>query len=111
MCGRYSLATPEILAGRFHATAPAGEQVPLFNIRPTQTVPVVVADQDGNRIELMSWGLLGRWAKDRSDGLINARAETVDQKPSFRHAFQSRRCLVPASSFFEWAKTKDGKAP
>ena len=87
---------------------------PRFNIAPTQSVAAIRADTDGLRnLELLRWGLIPHWAKDISIGnrLINARAETVAEKPAFRQAFSRRRCLVLASGFYEWGNTGDGKMP
>src|SRR4051794_22451542 len=67
-------------------------------------MPVVVRDDGERRVELLRWGLVPSWSRAPGGDLINARAETVAEKPSFRRALQSRRCIVPASSFFEWAQ-------
>lgn len=82
-----------------------------FNVAPTQESPVVRAEESGRRLDLLRWGLVPSWAKELAIGnsLINARAETVATKPAFRAAFKSRRCLVPASGFFEWTKLEGGK--
>jgi putative SOS response-associated peptidase YedK len=80
---------------------------PRYNIAPTQAVPVVRLSEDGEReLELLRWGLIPSWARDPTIGsrMINARAETVHQKPAFRGAFRSKRCLVPADGFYEWQK-------
>jgi putative SOS response-associated peptidase YedK len=87
---------------------------PLYNIAPTQNAPVIL--NDGDRIlEELRWGLIPSWAKDPAIGnkLINARAETIMEKASFKRPFQSRRCLVPADGFYEWrfTKTTKGKIP
>lgn len=87
---------------------------PRYNIAPTQSVAAIRADTDGLRsLELLRWGLIPHWAKDMSIGnrLINARAETVAEKPAFRQALSRRRCLVLASGFYEWGKTGEGKMP
>jgi putative SOS response-associated peptidase YedK len=112
MCGRYALAiNPDQLAIRFDAT-PTPEALampPRYNIAPTQLVPMVTSER---KMELARWGLVPSWSKDMAIGaqLINARAETLSEKPSFRAAFKSRRCLIPADAFYEWqatgAKTK-----
>lgn len=111
MCARYSLAHPDgALAELFGVAELAG--VPAREmIYPTQDVPVVVESPRGvRRLESRRWGLVPSWADDPKIGqkMINARAETVAVKPSFRRAFAARRCLVPADGFFEWLK--DGKA-
>jgi len=84
-----------------------------YNIAPTQSMPVVVSP-DGKRVmETMRWGLIPSWVKDPETQslLINARAETIQEKPSFRSSFKSRRCLVPADGFYEWVKGENGKVP
>ena len=87
---------------------------PRYNLAPTQQALIIRADEQGER-ELLSmrWGLLPFWAKDESFSArtINARVETVDQKPSFREAFKSKRCLVPCSGWYEWRKEAGGKQP
>ena len=115
MCGRYRLARKkEILAEVFDA----GDDVdwsPRYNIAPSQSVPVV--RQDATRpvrsFSLIRWGLIPFWAKDAKAGykMINARAETIADKPAFREPFQSRRCLIPADGFYEWAQYSKGKSP
>ena len=81
-----------------------------YNIAPTQLAPVIY---QGGVVEQMRWGLIPFSAKDKSIGsrMINARAETVAEKQAFRRALRSQRCLVPASGFFEWKQTDDGKVP
>jgi putative SOS response-associated peptidase YedK len=112
MCGRYTLKTAEEeIAGRFGVEI-TGQLAPRYNIAPRQQVPVVRLADDGARRELAfaRWGLVPSWAKDDSIGnrLINARAETVAQKPAFRAAFKSRRCLIIADGFYEWAQRDGG---
>jgi putative SOS response-associated peptidase YedK len=108
MCGRYSLGNPDQLALRFEAELNDALK-PRYDVRPTQVMPVVV-NRGSNQIELMQWGLIPAWAKEPKP-IINARAETVAEKPSFKRAFVSSRCLIPASSFYEWQETKSGKQP
>ena len=87
---------------------------PRYNIAPTQSVAAIRTDQAGRRtLAMLRWGLVPHWAKDVSIGnrLINARAETVAEKPAFRQAFSRRRCLVLASGFYEWGETPAGKVP
>lgn len=111
MCGRFTLtADPELLAEAFPGVAPPVEFAPRYNIAPTQ--PVVVIPNDGqNQMHLFRWGLIPSWAKDISIGsrLINARGETIHEKPSFRTAYRRRRCLIVADGFYEWKKEADGK--
>lgn len=112
MCGRYVIEfTPEMLRKIFGI-----DQVPEFparyNVAPSQPVPVIREISVGNRqISLMRWGLVPSWAKEVGDGLINARCETVNDKPSFRQAFRQRRCIIPASGFYEWRKADGKKVP
>jgi putative SOS response-associated peptidase YedK len=112
MCGRFTLVTPFIaLTERFHVSAPRDLR-PRYNIAPGQDVLCVIRDGE-NRIERFRWGLIPFWAKDPAIGyrLINARAETVAEKPSFRSAFAKRRCLVVADGFYEWRKAGKSKVP
>jgi putative SOS response-associated peptidase YedK len=83
---------------------------PRYNIAPTQTV-ITVTDDGARRIEQMRWGLIPRWAKDAKIGssLINARAETLAEKPSFRNALRRNRCLIPADGFYEWTAGSGGR--
>ncbi|MCC7206978.1 MAG: SOS response-associated peptidase [Anaerolineae bacterium] len=111
MCGRYSVAVdPEQLASRFNAELPPEPLPKRLNAAPTESLPVLL-NEGPRRIELVRWGLIPSWADDPSIGsrLINARAETLAEKPSFRSALKSRRCLVLADAFYEWQKTEDGK--
>jgi putative SOS response-associated peptidase YedK len=110
MCGRYSLADLDDLSDRFKLANDAPNLKPHYNVSPTQTMPVVVRADDGNRVELMDWGLIPSWHK-KGKGFINARAETASAKPSFKRAYRTRRCIVPALSFFEWKQTSEGKVP
>jgi putative SOS response-associated peptidase YedK len=111
MCGRYTLSVPlSNLVDAFDVPPPEFEHRPRYNIAPTQDVPVLAQDDRGRRMGLLRWGLIPSWAKDPAMGsrLINARSETVAEKPSFRSAFRRRRCLVPADGFFEW-KREEGQ--
>ncbi|WP_302081411.1 SOS response-associated peptidase [Salinibaculum rarum] len=110
MCGRYSLFTPpEDIEARFGATFTESFQ-PRYNAAPSQSLPVIT-DASPERIDTKEWGFVPPWADSRSDfGFINARAETVTEKPTFRDAvtqssrdgFRMGRCLVPADGFYEW---------
>jgi len=86
---------------------------PRYNIAPTQQVPVVVKEEDENHLRLFQWGLIPYWAKDPSVGnkMINARAETIDAKPSFRHCFSKQRCLILADGFYEWKREGKTRIP
>ena len=114
MCGRFDEAlTLQQLAERFAAAYDELSFEPRFNIAPTQDVPCVVQGDGGPEIKLFKWGLIPHWAKDAEIGhkMINARAETVAEKPSFRQSLQRRRCLVPATGFFEWKREGSSKQP
>jgi putative SOS response-associated peptidase YedK len=112
MCGRYHLtATPENIVAHFQLQRPPRNQ-PNFNISPAQKILCIVELDDGSRKAVnLFWGLVPSWAKDTkiSSHLINARAETIREKPSFRAAFHKRRCLIVATGFYEWQKRPSGK--
>ncbi len=119
MCGRYSLTTtPEALRQLFNFDN-MPNLAPRYNIAPTQDVPVIRPagrggeDVNGRGLAMMRWGLVPSWSKEigRSAPMINARAETVAEKPSFCAAFQSRKCLVPADGFYEWRLENGKKQP
>jgi len=113
MCGRFTFATAPEVAAEFFGLDEAAEFPPRYNIAPTQVVPVVLNTESGRRLELFRWGLIPSWTKDPSIGnkMINARAETVAEKPAFRSAFKQRRCLMPADGFYEWQEDPKGKQP
>lgn len=114
MCGRYALhAHPDVIVLQFGLPA-APQMKPRFNIAPTQEAPVVRVDAGHKREWVwLRWGLIPSWSKDPSIGarMINARAETVAEKPSFRNAFRRRRCLVPADGYYEWKVEGGRKQP
>jgi putative SOS response-associated peptidase YedK len=105
MCGRFTLQiSPELLAEIFGLAG-----IPVFparfNIAPTQQIPIIRQGADShNHFDMLRWGLIPSWAKDKSIGskIINARCETVHEKPAFRHAIRYRRCIVLSSGFYEW---------
>jgi putative SOS response-associated peptidase YedK len=111
MCGRYELHTqPAAMALAFGLKYPP-EITARYNIAPTQQVPIIRRNADGEReLSQVRWGLVPFWAKDPSVGskMINARAETVVSKPGFGDAYKKLRCLIPASGFYEWGKMTDG---
>jgi putative SOS response-associated peptidase YedK len=111
MCGRYTLTVPgDALIEAFDLSS-LPELRPRYNVAPTQEAPVVrAADDGGRRLDLLKWGLVPYWAEDPSIGnrMINARAETAADKPSFRTSFKKRRCLVAADGFYEWKKAEGG---
>ncbi len=126
MCGRATLSKKESeiearFLARFYSddlkrynpfNAPGKPLLPSYNIAPTHLHPVITGD-DPTQIQLFQWGLIPFWAKEKSIGskLINARVETLAEKPSFKHALEQRRCIVPFDGFFEWEKTHYGRIP
>jgi putative SOS response-associated peptidase YedK len=114
MCGRFSFACGDrdLIEAEFSVRLP-WRLSPRYNIAPTQEVLAVVEDETegGRRVEALRWGLIPSWARDPKIGnkLINARAETLFEKPSFREAARRRRCLVLADGFYEWQKLPDGR--
>lgn len=113
MCGRYNLISDAQALVDFFEVRNRLEITPRYNIAPTQDAPVVRADGAQRKLTLLRWGLIPHWAKDIKIGYhtINARAESVARKPAFRDAFHHRRCLVPATGFYEWKATAHGKQP
>jgi putative SOS response-associated peptidase YedK len=113
MCGRYTLVDLDALCERFDVASATADVTPRYNAAPTQRLPVVLRGRAGRELRLLRWGLVPSWAKDEAIGhkLINARAETAAEKPSFRQAMSRRRCLVPASGFYEWQAGPGGKQP
>ena len=113
MCGRFNLITDAQALVDFFALSDSLDVAPRYNIAPAQSI-LAVRQQDGRRTAAaLHWGLIPRWSKDRKIGYktINARAETVAEKPAFRSAFRRRRCLIPATGFFEWRTVASGKQP
>ncbi|MGR8979749.1 MAG: SOS response-associated peptidase [Gammaproteobacteria bacterium] len=111
MCGRYALfSKPSTLAEYFETETIPGME-PRYNIAPSQTIPLVRKENGKRQFALARWGLIPHWAKDIriSYGTINARAETVASKPTFRYAFRHRRCLIPADGYYEWQVNPDSK--
>jgi putative SOS response-associated peptidase YedK len=114
MCGRYSLSSTKLTLEQRFALSQAGELGPRYNIAPTQAAVVIRQAEDGTRmLKAMRWGLVPQWAKDASSAakLINARADSLADKPSFRGALRSQRCLVPMDGWFEWKREGKSKRP
>ncbi len=114
MCGRYTLTDPGDLLEELEVESPIRELVPRYNIAPTQDAPVVrIGDAGERELAHLRWGLIPSWAKEAAIGnrMINARSETVAEKPSFRTALRRRRCGVLADGFYEWRKTGGAKQP
>jgi len=112
MCGRYSLICIDDLGTRFRVFIPMLNIRSHFNIAPSQTMPVIVHNAC-NEMVMMQWGLIPNWVKDPKKSVhpINAKAETLAEKPMFCGLLKNRRCLVPASGFFEWKKNGTRKIP
>lgn len=114
MCGRYRLSSTERFLERF-AIENEIELTPRYNIAPCQQVPVVRQHRERpvRIVSMVRWGLIPYWSKDdkRAYKMINARAETVAERPAFRESIQRHRCLVPADGFYEWARLAPGKQP
>ncbi len=108
MCGRYTLTVDgDDLEARFDARLSDSGFEPRYNVAPGQELPVIT-NEEPSAFRRLEWGLVPSWADDDGGGLINARAESVAEKPSFREAYERRRCLVPADGFYEWVET-DGR--
>lgn len=114
MCGRFTLYSPlQEIVTRFSIEQAELDFSPRYNIAPSQKVLAIVNDGQRNRMGYLKWGLIPSWSKDPSIGnkMINARAETLVEKPSFRQAYRKKRCLIIADGFYEWKKEKDRKVP
>lgn len=113
MCGRFAQRSPTRKVAKQFKVEEVPPLAERYNVAPAQDVLTVREGSGGREAALLKWGLVPRWAKDPGIGnkLINARAETVTEKPSFREAFARRRCLVPVDGFFEWARRGERKRP
>jgi len=113
MCGRYSLWAIDLVGRRFRVVDPMIGYRSHFNIAPATENPVVIGGKDGNHLRAMSWGLVPSWTKDIRNAAkpINARAETLHERPAFRDLLNHNRCIVPANGFFEWKAGWSGKEP
>lgn len=103
MCGRFTLKTPERI--RFDRITEYGVEtlIPRYNIAPSQDILTITERGAQREATFLQWGLIPAWSRD-AKGIINARVETIDQKPSFSDSFQKRRCLIPADGFYEWER-------
>lgn len=111
MCGRFAFySAAEAVNGLFGVSDGALSVIPQYNIAPTDLAAVIRSSESGRELSMMHWGLLPFWAKDKKMAarMINARAETVAEKPAYRAAFRNARCLVPADGYYEWV-TRDGE--
>jgi putative SOS response-associated peptidase YedK len=115
MCGRFTLTVDlAAIAGKFgiDPTTQAIHSAPRYNVAPTQPVAAVLRNGE-THLDVLRWGLIPSWAKDESIGarMINARAETLTEKPSFKGLLRSKRCMILADGFFEWKQEHEGKTP
>lgn len=115
MCGRYaSTRSDDDLSSLFDAVVRLGDPPePSYNVAPTDPVRIVLDRDDDRQLRTVRWGLVPSWAKDKkiASRLINARSETVTEKPAFRKAAATRRCLIPADGYYEWEKREGAKVP
>lgn len=113
MCGRYSITTAPEAMRRLFAVTDMINLEPRYNMAPMQSAPVIREREGARHMDRLRWGLVPGWAPDesRAASLINARSETVAEKPAFRDAYAKRRCLVPADGFYEWRKLGRNKQP
>ena len=113
MCGRFAFYSPTEAAAALFGVSASFELKPRYNIAPTQDIAAIRGNDDERELTMLRWGLVPFWAKDPSIGnrMINARAETVAEKPSYRAAFRHRRCVVLADGFYEWRRENDAKTP
>jgi len=115
MCGRFTLTAPTELHSRFKTSNKLPEGLKAnYNAAPTQHLPVIMSKDGKNKIEIMHWGLIPVWAKDNKRfafSTINARAESLLEKPMWKKLVESKRCLVPATGFYEWKKLGAEKQP
>ncbi|MEL7106703.1 MAG: SOS response-associated peptidase [Pseudomonadota bacterium] len=112
MCGRFTLTDPSDALSALFEAVPSNDlpDVPNYNICPTNQVHAVTLEDNQRRLRSLRWGFIPHWAKAPNDGplLINARSETIAEKPAFRAAARERRCLIPVTGFYEWTKDADG---
>ena len=113
MCGRFVITSPPQALRLIFGYAEQPNFPPRYNISPTQPIPVVITGNGVRHFRLMQWGLLPAWVKDprKFTPLINARAETVKERPAFKNAIKRRRCLIPADGYYEWQTSERHKRP
>jgi putative SOS response-associated peptidase YedK len=113
MCGRFVITSPPAALRQIFGYIEQPNFPPRYNIAPTQPIPVVIVENGTRHFRLMRWGLLPAWVKDvrKFTLLINARTETVKEKPAFKNAMKRRRCLIPADGYYEWQASEKRKRP
>jgi putative SOS response-associated peptidase YedK len=113
MCGRFVITSPPAAIRQFFGYAEQPNFPPRYNVSPTQPLPVIILESGARHFRLMRWGLVPSWVKDprKMTLLINARSETVSEKPAFKNAMRRRRCLIPADGYYEWQVSGGRKRP
>src|SRR5258708_12374416 len=113
MCGRFVITSPPAALRQIFGYVEQPNFPPRHNIAPTQPIPVVIIENNARHFRLMRWGLLPAWVEDprKFTLLINARSETVLEKPAFKNAMKRRRCLIPADGYYEWQASGGRKRP
>jgi putative SOS response-associated peptidase YedK len=112
MCGRYDLHSAPRTVGRRYELLELNGYRPSYNIAPTQPIAGITQHEDGRHLDMYRWGLVPMWAKEIGRySTINARAETVDEKPAFKGPFRHHRCLIPADGYYEWQQIDKRKQP
>src|SRR6266404_7835716 len=113
MCGRFVITSPPAALRQIFGYIEQPNFPPRYNVAPTQPIPVVMLEHGGRHFHLMRWGLVPAWVEDprKFTLLINARAETVLEKPAFKNAMKRRRCLIPADGYYEWQVSEKRKRP
>ncbi|MNB97102.1 putative SOS response-associated peptidase YedK [compost metagenome] len=115
MCGRFTITDPieEIMDRYMAAIADGFEYKPNYNAAPMQYIPTIIGSSNGNRLGSLRWGLVPSWADDQKIGnkMINARAETLAEKPAFKRLIGSKRCIIPTNGFYEWKKEGSRNQP
>ncbi|OGI06544.1 MAG: hypothetical protein A2Y40_07560 [Candidatus Margulisbacteria bacterium GWF2_35_9] len=113
MCGRYSFIPSEKLFLKYKTVQTNYVFLPRYNVCPGENMPVVFKKGNDNYFAEMKWGLIPFWAKDKKigDNMINARAETIEEKPSFKQPLKTKRCIIPASGFYEWKREGKENVP
>lgn len=114
MCGRFTIVfEPELLIRRFGVNEIPFEWRALYNAAPGQKIPAIIEERGERRLGQLKWGLVPFWAKDEKIGykMINAKSETIQEKPAFKNLFVRKRCIIPADGFYEWKKVGKAKQP
>ena len=111
MCGRFTLNIPPEVLARVFGLQEDPQYEPRYNIAPSQNIASIRHIGDHNKLDFLKWGLIPSWSKDATHFSINARSETVHEKPTFAHAIKYNRCIIPASGFYEWLPQVDHKQP